>query len=458
MAKILYIGFGISPGTRGGAIVYQESLARGVCARGWETVLFMGVPEYKVSLSDRPYLSRRMKDGMKLIELRNSRNYPMHFNSVDSQCSDSVIENLLRQVLDEEKPDLVHFHELQMHTASLIGVVRERGIPCLKTMHNYYDICPQRDLMRLGIERCADFYSGKFCPACAAALPSRRVMPLWKKLIWILFPTLLYKPLAAVYAALRSAHRSVATARVIPAVPPTAFARRRGYFVEMLNKLDVVHCSSRRAAEIFSGCGVNKDKIEVIPISVDTLETIIPRPLRDDRYPIVFGYAGGSYAHKGFRVLIEAFSALDQTKAKLIMWETAPHPFEGIPAGLTIEYVRGYEPGDMNEAFSRIDIGVIPSVWEEMFGLIGLEWLSARIPVIGSDIGGIPQWLKDGENGFLFPPGDAKRLAQKMSLFVSNPGLVAQMQQKIPPQKTYQEHISEMAALYERMISKRPAG
>ncbi|NOZ70021.1 MAG: hypothetical protein GXP46_12445 [Deferribacteres bacterium] len=44
MPKILYIGFGISPVVRGGAIVYQESLMEAVSARGWETVFLFAVP------------------------------------------------------------------------------------------------------------------------------------------------------------------------------------------------------------------------------------------------------------------------------------------------------------------------------------------------------------------------------------------------------------------------------
>ena len=53
---------------------------------------------------------------------------------------------------------------------------------------------------------------------------------------------------------------------------------------------------------------------------------------------------------------------------------------------------------------------VIPSVWYETFGLVILESFSHGTPVIGSQIGAIPELIKDGYNGYLFEPKDDEKL------------------------------------------------
>ncbi len=67
------------------------------------------------------------------------------------------------------------------------------------------------------------------------------------------------------------------------------------------------------------------------------------------------------------------------------------------------------------------DCLLCPSVWAEAVGLVNLEALATGLPVVASDIGGIPEFIEDGKTGLLFPPGDPKQLADKISSLESNP-------------------------------------
>ena len=58
------------------------------------------------------------------------------------------------------------------------------------------------------------------------------------------------------------------------------------------------------------------------------------------------------------------------------------------------------------EIFSEIDVLVVPSVWYENSPLVIQEAFLAGTPVIASDIGGIPELVKDKENGLLFKAND----------------------------------------------------
>ena len=63
---------------------------------------------------------------------------------------------------------------------------------------------------------------------------------------------------------------------------------------------------------------------------------------------------------------------------------------------------------------SKIDILVVPSVWEEAYGLVIDEGFFAGKIMIASDVGGISERIIDGKNGFLVDPGDAEALEEKL--------------------------------------------
>lgn len=70
---------------------------------------------------------------------------------------------------------------------------------------------------------------------------------------------------------------------------------------------------------------------------------------------------------------------------------------------------------------------VVPSVWKETFPQVVLESLTLGTPCIGSDIGGIPEQLHDGEFGFLVPPGDSELLSEKICFLLDNPSIAERM-------------------------------
>ena len=61
---------------------------------------------------------------------------------------------------------------------------------------------------------------------------------------------------------------------------------------------------------------------------------------------------------------------------------------------------------------------VVPSL-SEGGGLVNVEAQASGCPVIASRVGGIPEYVKDGESGLLFEPGNYKELAEKISLTMS---------------------------------------
>jgi glycosyltransferase involved in cell wall biosynthesis len=69
------------------------------------------------------------------------------------------------------------------------------------------------------------------------------------------------------------------------------------------------------------------------------------------------------------------------------------------------------------------DCFVCPSLWAEAVGLVNLEAQASGLPVIASNVGGIPEYVADGRTGFLFPPNNAVELADRVRRLLDDPAL-----------------------------------
>ncbi len=77
------------------------------------------------------------------------------------------------------------------------------------------------------------------------------------------------------------------------------------------------------------------------------------------------------------------------------------------------------------ELFARSEILVVPSLWAEPFPLVTIEGALARLPVVASRTGGIPEQLEDGREALLFAPGDSDACAEAMAAVLARPAETA---------------------------------
>jgi glycosyltransferase involved in cell wall biosynthesis len=80
----------------------------------------------------------------------------------------------------------------------------------------------------------------------------------------------------------------------------------------------------------------------------------------------------------------------------------------------------GYR-SDAAELLEGADVCVVPSVWQEAFGLAALEPMAHGVPVIASRVGGIPEVVLHEETGLLVPPGDETALASALERLLADP-------------------------------------
>ncbi|MFI4911101.1 MAG: glycosyltransferase family 4 protein [Sedimentisphaeraceae bacterium JB056] len=78
---------------------------------------------------------------------------------------------------------------------------------------------------------------------------------------------------------------------------------------------------------------------------------------------------------------------------------------------------------DVGDCYRDCDLVVVPSRWQEPFGMIGAEAFSYGRPVVGFNVGGIKEWLKDGVNGLITEAGNTRQLAENIDTLLGNPDL-----------------------------------
>ena len=81
----------------------------------------------------------------------------------------------------------------------------------------------------------------------------------------------------------------------------------------------------------------------------------------------------------------------------------------------------------LDAEYQQARLGVVPSVWPEPMGMVGLEFMWASLPVVAFDAGGISHWLKDGETGYLAEPKDTQAFADNIANLLDDQPLAEKM-------------------------------
>lgn len=79
------------------------------------------------------------------------------------------------------------------------------------------------------------------------------------------------------------------------------------------------------------------------------------------------------------------------------------------------------------EVFAELDVLVVPSLWRENAPLIVLQVLASGLPMLLSDVEGMADQVRPGQNALLFPPGDSGLLASHLQQLSQHPDQLAQL-------------------------------
>jgi len=181
--------------------------------------------------------------------------------------------------------------------------------------------------------------------------------------------------------------------------------------------------------------------VEVIPFAAalgDDLEAMSAgRSARDADGPLGILFVGRLVERKGVEVLVRALAILRQrVDARLTVVGAGPREesirrtvaAEGLEEVVRLTGAVG--PEALVAAYGAADVFVRPAVIDakgdtEGLGVVLLEALHCGLPVVASDVGGIPDVVRDGTTGWLVPPGDPAALAAALLAVASDPAEAA---------------------------------
>lgn len=370
------------------------------------------------------------------------------------------VERAFAEFLDRVAPDIVHFHHTTCLSLGCVDVAKDRGIPVVYTLHDFWLICQRGQLLRRDLSLCTS-HGPADCVRCLAYhLPieggHERVHTLWQRAA-----DLRRWPLP------EGLHRRLASRPFAAETEAMAAVEQRDRRVKaMLSRVDRCIAPSRFIARQYRDFGVRPQQTVVSDYGFELGYWKEPPP-RSSSEVLRVAYLGTWIFSKGVHVLIEAFRNLDPERARLDIHGYAV-PFDGVEdyegqlrqlAGDAphIHFRSAYEPEDVPRLLADADVLVVPSVWYENSPLTIHEAYLAGIPVVASGHGGMAELVEDGVSGLTFRPDDPKSLRHALQRLLDEQPLLERLGQGIPEVKSIQDDSVEIETLYRQLLGGEDA-
>lgn len=280
------------------------------------------------------------------------------------------VERRLDRVLDDFRPDVVHFHNITALSIAIIATCRRRRIPTVMTLHDYWGICFKNLMIKNDGRLCAT--GGFACLGCSETLAG------------------------------------------VPSLPSPV---RNAHILLALRDVDRFIAPSRYLADRFVANGLPADRMHVVRNGID-LRRYRGRGRREAG-PFTVGYIGQLIEHKGVDVLLRALALLGEDTRLVVVGDgVQAGPLERLSRELAVDrrvrFAGLVDNRDIGKVHAEVDVVAVPSVWPENSPVVITEAMASAIPVVASDIGGIPELVEDGVTGLLVPPRDARALAERI--------------------------------------------
>lgn len=365
--KILIINTLYSPEIGGGAEIIVQTLTEGLKRNG-HMVTVLTTMKNRGKRIDIVNGIRIIRVGLKNIYYHHTKQILSSWKRSLWHCIDTYNPFMaceVSKVLISERPDIVMTHNLVGFSASIWHAVAKAGIPIMHVIHDMYHLCP-RSVMYKENSTC-----DKQCKSCQIL---RYFHPYHSSLV---------NAVIGVSRFVLQAHLD------------------KGYFKNSI---------------------IREHIYNVKPVSSITM--------RNDKTnkPLCFGYIGTLAPHKGINLLLEVFVKIANQNIKLRVAGNGKDEYvkslKNCYSDARIDFMGHEKPEDF---YPNIDVLIFPSTCSEALGISVSEAFGYGKPVIGSKLGGIPEMIKDGFNGYLFNPDKPEELQKLIQYYIDSPDKAREM-------------------------------
>ncbi len=261
-------------------------------------------------------------------------------------------------ILSGHKPDILHTHLIDGFSAILWRRAHEQRIPVIHTAHDYHLLCPRSMMLDRSLKLCTD--------------------------------------------------------------PQLACRAFRAWHLRTTRDVAIFCSPSQFLIDQHKKAGLAVKHMAVVPNGIPLPQTL--QQAKDKTAPCRFLFAARLTAEKGCQVVLDAVKLMppDLEFELCIAGKGAfDEAFKQAAASDARIQFLGYIQGEeKTRAFRSADCLLLPSLWYENAPVIIVEAAAYGIGVIGSNIGAIPEFIHEGENGLLFEPGNPQSLAASMQRMI----------------------------------------
>ncbi len=351
---------------KGGSETVYFNMARILAEHGHQVVFFSCESEQNQS------------EGANRFFVKSNASLPMWKGAL-RYIYNREAQQSLAQLIAEEQPDIAHIHLFWGGlSTSILDTLRKHHIPVVHTAHDYRIVCPAYTFRR---------NDGTICEACKGGKYYNCLL------------------------------NRCSRGSLVQSLLMTAEMYLRNKWHKAICKIDgfvfVSNFSHRKHIECMPQLSLTRSIVSYNSTSI--LDQKFISQERGD-YFLFFGRLS---SEKGIKTLIEAFAGLEGLRLKIV--GTGPEE-EALKQYITqhgshseVEFV-GYRNGDaLKELIRDASFVIVPSEWYENNPMTIIEAYTAGIPVIGANIGGIPEIIDEGQTGYLFEPGDVEQLRETIT-------------------------------------------
>ena len=401
--KVLQVIHGYPMRYNAGSEVYTHSLAHALAERHevhvftrQENAFF---PEYAVQQESDP---SNPDITLHVINMARARDGYRH----------TAVDDAFNALLREVQPDIVHIGHLNHLSTSLVYAARNRGIPIVFTLHDYWLMCPRGQFIQMYPQDPSDTW------AVCDGQDDRK---------------------CAVHCYRRYFGGDEAALEEDIFYWTEWVGRRMAHIRDLCDAVDIFVAPSQYLLERFrDDFGLPEQKLIYLDYGFHLGRLKGKERVKGD--PFTFGYIGTHIPAKGVDHLIKAFGGVSGD-SRLRIWgrdrgaetEGLKELASGLPgsAGKRIEWMGEYSnPEIVPEVFNRCDAIVVPSIWAENSPLVIHEALQAGVPVVTANYGGMSEYVRHEENGLLFTHREPDSLTIQMQRLADDPRLAEQLSKR----------------------------
>ncbi|MDE1997564.1 MAG: glycosyltransferase [Burkholderiales bacterium] len=394
------------------------SVARELLRRGHEVAVYTGYPS-TTHLSEGERFDSYQFNGIPVHRFHHT------YQLMDGQRSkialsfdNKLAKDRFRVIMEEFRPDIVHFFHLNRLGSGLIDAAVDMRSPAFYTPTDFWAICHTAQL---------HLPSGAFCPGptlhagnCAKHLAESHAYSPFRFVAKV-------TPIIAFEQVTRMASR-VEMLGFSGLSEFGAIERRLRINRDRMNRLSGIVSPNAFMTETLMRYGIRKELLHELAYGIDDPFEDASPACQESSQRLRIGFIGTLAQHKGCHVLIDAFKlAFQQDQAVLkIYGREGDFPvycdrLRLLVGGRTdIEFCGTFQNSEIGNIFNCLDVLVVPSVWFENTPLVIYSAMAAKCPVIASDIPGITACIRHDSTGLVFKSGDHKSLAAQLIRFLND--------------------------------------